>query len=154
VTFAFFTDFNLTGNLVDSQVRMSVLGASSLSSPLYGCPTYINGSCSGGSHVEFPVQLRTAQNTNFVPRMSNGAELQVILPIVNAPFRLFYAYNPLRLYETIPQQLAVPNSEFAGFFPNSAAGRYSYAQAIQYYGADYILREPRKTLRLSVSTTF
>ncbi len=154
VTFAFFTDFNLTGNLVDSQVRMSVLGAASLSSPLYGCPTYINGACSGGKQVQFPVQLMTAPHTNFVPRMSNGAELQVILPIVNAPFRLFYAYNPLRLYETIPQQLAVSNSEFAGFFPNSAAGRYSYAQAIQYYGADYILREPRKTLRLSVSTTF
>ena len=32
-----------------------------------------------------------------MPRMSNGAELQVILPIVNAPFRIFYAYNSLRL---------------------------------------------------------
>jgi outer membrane protein insertion porin family len=39
-------------------------------------------------------------------------------------------------------------------FPNTAAGRYTYAEALQLYGADYILREPRKTLRLSVSTTF
>jgi len=27
-------------------------------------------------------------------------------------------------------------------------------QALQLYGADYILREPRKTFRLTVSTTF
>jgi len=31
--------------------------------------------------------------------MSTGAELSVLMPVINAPFRLFYAYNPLRLYE-------------------------------------------------------
>ena len=56
---------------------------------------------SAGRRCRFsPLQLTTVPHTNFVPRMSNGAELQVILPIVNAPFRLYYAYNPLRLYET------------------------------------------------------
>ncbi len=154
VTFAFFTDFNMTFDTRPSQLEQSVLGASTISSPLYGCPIFTNGACSGGKQVSFPRQLNTAPGTNFVPRMSNGAELQVILPIVNAPFRLFYAYNPLRMYETLPQQLAVSPSEFASFFPNSGAGRYTYAQALQLYGADYILREPRKTLRLSVSTTF
>ena len=154
VTLALFTDFNITMNLVPSQLQQSVLGASTLSSPLYGCPQYINGACSGGKQITFPTRLSTAPGTNFVPRMSNGVELQVILPIVNAPFRLFYAYNPLRLYETLPQQLATDSATFAGFFPNSGAGRYTYAQALQFYGADYILREPRKTLRLSVSTTF
>ena len=154
VTFAFFTDFNMTFNLLDSQLRESVLGASTLSSPLYGCPTFVNGACSGGKQITFPQQLSTAPGTNLVPRMSNGAELQVILPIVNAPFRLFYAYNPLRMYETLPQKLATDSATFASFFPNTGAGRYTYAQAIQLYGADYILREPRKTVRLSVSTTF
>ena len=154
VTFAFFTDFNLTFNALSSQLRESVLGASSLSSPLYGCPVYTNGACSGGKQITFPQELSTAPGTNLVPRMSNGAELQVILPIVNAPFRLFYAYNPLRLYETLPQKLATDSQTFAGFFPNTGAGRYTYAQALQFYGADYILREPRKTVRLSVSTTF
>ncbi len=160
VTFAFFTDFNLTFDALPSQLRQSVLGASTISSPLYGCPVFVNGACSGGKQLTFPEQLNTAPGTNLVPRMSNGAELQVVLPIVNAPFRLFYAYNPLRLYETIPQQLAIPvtgpagTATFQSLFPNSAAGRYSYAQALQVYGADYILREPRKTVRLSVSTTF
>ncbi|MEK6396748.1 MAG: outer membrane protein assembly factor BamA [Terriglobus sp.] len=154
VTFAFFTDFNLTFNALPSQLQQSVLGASTLSSPLYGCTNFVNGACTGGKQISFPTRLSTAPGTNFVPRMSNGVEFQVVLPIVNAPFRLFYAYNPLRLYETLPQKLAVDSATFQGMFPNTAAGRYTYAEALQLYGADYILREPRKTLRLSVSTTF
>ena len=39
-------------------------------------------------------------------------------------------------------------------FPNSDAGRFSYQQALQLYGPSYQLREPRKTFRLTVSTTF
>ena len=79
---------------------------------------------------------------------------------MNAPFRLYYAYNPLRLYKDLPQQLAVPLTaspgqlKFQDLFPNSGAGQYTYQQALQLYGADYILREPRKTFRLTVSTTF
>ncbi len=161
VTFAFFTDFGLTFDTQPGQLKQSPSGLSVINSPLYGCPTFINGACFGGSQVVFPANLQTVPGTNLVPRMSNGAELQVILPIVNAPFRIFYAYNSLRLWEDVPQALAVPNTCsatvttcFQNFFPNSGAGRYSYAQAVQFYGADYTLREPRKTLRLTVSTTF
>jgi outer membrane protein insertion porin family len=39
-------------------------------------------------------------------------------------------------------------------FPTGGAGDYSYQQAIQGYGARYVFREPRKTFRLTVSTTF
>jgi outer membrane protein insertion porin family len=154
VTFAFFTDFGMVFNSQPSQLRQSVLGQSAINAPLYGCPVFSNGACSGGQQVSFPLILRTVPGTNFVPRMSNGAELQVILPIVNAPFRLYYAYNPLRLYRDLPQELAVSPAEFKSFFPNDGAGQYSYQQAVQFYGADYILREPRKTFRLTVSTTF
>ena len=154
VTFAFFTDFGLTFNTQPAQLRQSELGLSSINSPLYGCPQVVNGACTGGQNVSFPLYLQTVPYTNWVPRMSNGAELQVILPIVNAPFRLYYAYNPLRLYRDLPQELAVSPTEFRSFFPNSGAGLYSYQQALQFYGADYQLREPRKTFRLTVSTTF
>jgi outer membrane protein insertion porin family len=157
VTFAFFTDFGMVFNSQPSQLRQSVLGQSAINAPLYGCPTFTNGACSGGSQVSFPLILKTVPGTNFVPRMSNGAELQVILPIVNAPFRIFYAYNPLRLYKTLPQELAVDDKTFRSFFPSDGpkgAGDTSYQQALQFYGADYILREPRKTFRLTVSTTF
>lgn len=154
VTFAFFTDFGLTGDLQKNQLRESAAGQSLVTSPSYGCPTFVNGACFGGQAVNFPFQLKTVPGTNFVPRMTNGAELQVILPIVNAPFRIYYGYNPLRLYKDLPQQLAVPDSTFRSFFPNSGAGQYSYQQALQFYGANYTLREPRKTFRLTVSTTF
>ena len=165
VTFAFFTDFNVTGDIRASQLRESVLGRDQITAGLYGCPVFTNGSCSGGTPISFPANLlTTAHGTNLVPRMSNGAELQVVLPIVNAPFRIFYAYNPLRLYESLPQKLAVPNTcdkvanpkcvQFSDLFPTSTAGQFSYGLAQQLYGANYILREPRKTFRLSVSTTF
>jgi outer membrane protein insertion porin family len=73
---------------------------------------------------------------------------------VNAPFRIFYAYNPLRLYKDLPQKLAVDPATFRSFFPDSGAGQFTYQEALQLYGADYVLREPRKTFRLTVSTTF
>ena len=43
---------------------------------------------------------------------------------------------------------------FKNFFPNTEAGDFSFQQALQFYGADYILREPRKTFRITVSTSF
>jgi outer membrane protein insertion porin family len=156
LSFNFFTDFGLTGDLQKAQLLQSAAGTSVLASPLYGCPTFVNGACYGGQSVAALAarQLNTVPGTNFVPRMSSGAEFQVILPIVNAPFRLYYAYNPLRLYKTLPQQLAVDDATFRTMFPNTGAGQYSYAQALQLYGPSYYLREPRKTLRLTVSTTF
>ena len=161
VTFAFFTDFGLTFNAQAGQLRQNASGQSLITSPLYGCATVVNGACNGGQQVNFPFFLKTVSNTNIVPRMSNGAELQVILPIVNAPFRIFYAYNPLRLFQSLPPSLGTPvgcttaaATCFRQFFPNTSAGDFSYAQALQFYNADYTLREPRKTFRLSVSTTF
>jgi outer membrane protein insertion porin family len=162
VTFAFFTDFGLTMNAEPKQLRQSVAGVSTINSPLYGCPKIIDGDCVGGTQLPpFSIYLKDVPHTNFVPRMSSGAYLQVVLPIVNAPFVIYYAYNPLRLYRDLPQKLAVPEycSEtvttcFRNFFPDTEAGLYSFQQAIQFYGADYILREPRKTFRLTVSTSF
>ena len=168
VTFAFFTDFGLTFNAQPSQLMQSVAGLSTVNSPSYGCPQVINGACFGGISLDgkngdplpFTRNLNTVSGTNFVPRMSNGAELQVILPVVNAPFRIFYAYNPLRLYKDLPSNLPVPlvtapgTPNFRSLFPSTPAGDFTYAQAVQYYGADYVLREPRKTFRFTVSTTF
>jgi outer membrane protein insertion porin family len=160
VTFALFTDFGLTFDAQPGQLRESAAGNALISGASYGCPTLVNGACFGGQSVAFPLLLKTVPGTNLVPRMSSGAEIQVVLPIINAPFRIYYAYNPLRLFKDIPQQLAVPNSgpdnvnTFKSYFPTSGAGQFSYQQALQFYGADYVLREPRKTFRLTVSTTF
>jgi outer membrane protein insertion porin family len=164
VTFAFFTDFGLTVNTEKGQLRQSELGLSQIKAPLYGCPAVVNGDCEGGVHVPFDIYLHGVHGTNIVPRMSTGAYLQVFLPIINAPFVLYYAYNPLRLFKDLPQQLALPTNCpanytpqqcFSTYFPtNTQAGEYSAAQAFQFYGSDYVLREPRKTFRLTVSTSF
>ena len=34
-------------------------------------------------------------------RTSTGVELQVMMPVVNAPFRLYWAYNP-QIVQTVP----------------------------------------------------
>jgi outer membrane protein insertion porin family len=163
VSFNLFTDFGMTFNSQPGQLRQSVLGISALNAPLYGCPNLINGNCVGGTQVNYPLFLKTVPGTNFVPRMSNGAEISFVLPIVNAPFRIFYAYNPLRLYKELPQaSVLCPGNPsdcaaFKNLFPfGSAPGAaaFSYQEAVQLYGANYVLREPRKTFRFTVATTF
>lgn len=175
VTFALFTDFGMNFDLQPNQLRQSVEGQAQVNAPLYGCPALVNGTCFGGKQLNFPLALQVLHGTNFVPRMSNGAEIQVILPIVNAPFRIFYAYNPLRLYEDVPQQLTTDPYTFNDLFPKvdagcnshaatatssavlctlTGAGAFTKAQALQLYGANYQLREPRKTFRFTVATTF
>jgi outer membrane protein insertion porin family len=150
VTFALFDDFGIDTSVNKDQLKESPEGAASLNAPLYGCPVYNNGTCEGGVQIHFNDLIRPLSGTNFVPRMSAGAEIQVVLPIVNAPFRIFYAFNPLRLEEQAPGENLITRE----MFPPGGAGDYSYAQAIQLYGSRYQLREPRKTFRLTVSTTF
>ncbi len=160
VTFAFFSDFGMAFDALRGQLRQSTAGQSLITGAQYGCPQVINGACFGGKSVSFPNLLQIVPGTNYVPRLSTGASLQVVLPIVNAPFQIYYAYNPLRLDKSVPQELAVPNSgpdnvnTFKSYFPTNGAGQFSYQQALQFYGSDYILREPRKTFRFTVATSF
>ena len=164
--FSIFDDFGIDVATNHGQLKQSPEGFASLTAPLYGCPVYNSGSCQGGipgSKVGFQQNIRPISGTNFVPRMSLGGELSIIMPIVNAPFRIYYAYNPLRLYET-PYCNDVLHGGKQGscsaelitraMFPPGGAGDYTYNEAIQAYGARYLFREPRKTFRLTVSTTF
>jgi outer membrane protein insertion porin family len=167
VTFAFFSDFGLTMNTEASQLRQSPEGLSTLNAPLYGCPQVINGNCVGGYQLPpFSEFLKDVPHTNLVPRMSDGASLTVIMPIINAPFMIYYAYNPLRLFRDLPQNLVAPSGAactgtaqncFKDFFPfatSPEAAAFTYQQALQLYGADYLLREPRKTFRFTIATSF
>ncbi|MGA3335519.1 MAG: outer membrane protein assembly factor BamA [Terracidiphilus sp.] len=165
-TFAFFDDFGIDPAVNHGQLMQSPEGFASLTAPLYGCPVYNNGSCQGGipgSEVGFRRNIRPVAGTNFVPRMSLGTELSVFMPIINAPFRLYYAYNPLRLYETpycndvvLGEKQRSCSAELItrAMFPAGGAGDYTYQEAIEAYGAQYIFHEPRKTFRLTISTTF
>ena len=150
VDFHIFNDFGINFAARKSQLRESPEGADSLNSPLYGCPDYVNGACIGGTQVQFDTRIRPIYGTNLVPRDSIGAEIGGMLPIIHAPVRLYYAYNPLKLATTFQGENLITR----GMFPAGGAGDYSYAQAEQLYGSSYQLREPTKTFRLSVSTTF
>jgi outer membrane protein insertion porin family len=166
VTFNFFDDFGITTALNRGQLKQSPEGFASLLAPLYGCPVYNNGACQGGipgAQVGFQRDIRPIAGTNFVPRMSLGGEISVIMPVINAPFRLYYAYNPLRLYERpyCNENLNGSRNQSCSaqlitrdLFPPGGAGDFTYQQAIQGYGAQNLFREPRKTFRLTVSTTF
>lgn len=150
VAFKLFNDFGLDMALSQEQLKQSPEGIAALDSPLYGCPNYVNGSCQGGFPIKFSKTINIISGTNYVPRDSVGAALDVMVPIINAPFTLYYAYNPLRL-ET---QFNRPNLITRSMFPSGGAGDYTYALAEQLYNGLYQLREPKKTFRLTVGTTF
>ena len=164
--FSLFDDFGLDMVTNRGQLKQSPEGFASITAPLYGCPVYNNGSCQGGipgSQVGFQRNIRPILGTNVVPRMSVGGEISVIMPVINAPFRLYYAYNPLRLYERpycndviLGAKVQSCSTELItrDLFPPGGAGDYTWQQAIQAFGAQNLFREPRKTFRLSVSTTF
>ncbi|HWE87750.1 MAG TPA: outer membrane protein assembly factor BamA [Terracidiphilus sp.] len=166
VTFSLFDDFGLDMALNKGQLEQSPEGFATLTAPLYGCPVYNNGACQGGipgSLVGFQKNIRPVAGTNVVPRMSLGGELSVIMPVINAPFRLYYAWNPLRLYETpycnesksgSRNQSCSAQLITRDLFPPGGAGDYTYQESLQGYGALNLFREPRKTFRLTVSTTF
>jgi outer membrane protein insertion porin family len=145
-----FNDFGIDFAARKSQLRESPEGSAQLNAPLYGCPNYVNGACEGGVPVVFNQYLRPIYGTNFVPRDSAGLQISVMMPIINAPFRVYYAINPARLDRDIPGENLITRS----MFPSGGAGDYSYAQATRLYGSLYQLREPSKTFRLTVSTTF
>jgi outer membrane protein insertion porin family len=150
VDFAIFDDFDITAVIRQSQLRQSVEGADQLNSPLYGCTSYFNGSCQGGQQIQFINLIRPIDGTNLVPRMSLGGQISAMLPIVNAPFRIYYAYNVLRLFENRQGESLITRS----MFPAGGAGDYTYAESESAYNSLLHFREPKKTFRLSVSTTF
>jgi len=94
--------------------------------------------------------LQVLGTTNWRPRIDTGLELQMFLPVVNAPFRIYWAYNALRLDNNASPPIPVTRA----MFPVGAAGDYTYHLALNTYSPSFLLREPRKTFRFTVATTF
>jgi outer membrane protein insertion porin family len=158
VTLAIFTDTGMDMAVRQSQLRLSDQQVSALDNQPFGCPTEVltNGNdgpqatCTGTQFLKFGRNLIPVPHTNYQVRMSTGAELQVILPVVNAPFRLYYAFNPLRLDTTAAPNVRITRS----MFPAGGAGDYTYLNSIATYTPNYKVLEPRKTFRFTVATTF
>jgi outer membrane protein insertion porin family len=111
-------------------------------------------------------QLQIAPGTNFHVRDSVGIEFNINIPIVQAPFRIYWAYNPLRYHGTIvaPYDKINLNSltqtcQTLGLLnplhPNQCdpSVLYQIQPVLQNPGRlDYF--EPRSTFRFTVSRTF
>ena len=107
--------------------------------------------------------LPIAPGTNFRLRGSTGIEFVVRLPIVQAPFRIYYAYNVHRLHqEIVAQQPFIEPNEIAGIksaldpidpniFKFQIAPQINLIQnnpgRLNYF-------EPKTTFRFTVSRTF
>ncbi len=79
-------------------------------------------------------------------RTSTGLELQIMMPVVNAPFRLYWAYNPTVVQNWFVPPVAADPSMFA----NSATYRnaaYTFARPSPYW-------ERRTMFRFTISRTF
>jgi outer membrane protein insertion porin family len=110
---------------------------------------------------EFPVlpigsQLQLAPRSNFRPRSSAGLELVVQLPIVQAPFRLYWAYNFLRYNQFI---VAPPNGfyisdELKNSLPPGVLEDQILPQMNKLVPSQFTYIDPLKTLRFTVSRTF
>jgi outer membrane protein insertion porin family len=157
VAIAPFVDFGFDPVVRGSQLRINSGQLASLNQLPFGCPSVnpVSGQCLGAQNFKFSQELTVVGSTNWQPRASTGLELQVFLPIVNAPFRIYYAYNPLRLDQITQAPIPITRSMFPGCpGPNCAAGDYTYQLTKNTFSPQYLLREPRKTFRFTVGTTF
>lgn len=132
VTVAYFVDSGLNMALWPNQLKLTTNALSSIASQF--------------PYFPIPSELKPIGVTNFHPRSSTGLDLQVILPIVNAPIHIFYGYNWLRLNSVItPPQNLPPES----LFPNPA----TYLDALQNF-IPFRLRERKGRVGFTVERTF
>lgn len=102
-------------------------------------------------NAQFPSADFSARNVPIAPgtqkmRISTGLELDVVLPVVNAPFRVYYAYNPSVVREFLQPPIVFDPSAF----PNAA----TLQNAVASYGTGFPLFEPHGTFRFTIGRTF
>jgi outer membrane protein insertion porin family len=108
-------------------------------------PTRVNELNAAFPQAGFSAQARIAPGTQSI-RASTGLELQVMMPVVNAPFRLYYAYNPLRVQQFLQPPIVADRSQF----PNQATFLNSVAQ----FGTPSPFVEKTTLFRFSIGRTF
>jgi outer membrane protein insertion porin family len=131
VTLAPFFDAGMNKILYPSQLRVNQGQIDSLNSAY--------------PQAGFSNQVKIAPGTQAV-RMSTGIELQVILPIVQAPFRIYWAYNPVVLQQYLQPPIVLDRS----MFPNQT----TFVNAVNTYSPPYPYYEKRSTFRFTIGRTF
>jgi outer membrane protein insertion porin family len=105
-------------------------------------------------------QLQIARGTSFRPRASTGIEFVVQLPIVQAPFRLYYAYNVNRLHEQVVSPPPEFNQDLINLYRNTLPAdvfNFQVVPALNNLKANpgrLNFFEPKTKLGFTVSRTF
>jgi outer membrane protein insertion porin family len=165
VALAPFVDVGVDPIIRTSQLQIAQAQFNDLRNTQFGCPIlpppFTN--CQGTTSLKFSQFLSAVPGTNWVPRMSTGLELQMMLPVINAPFRIYWAYNAMRLNSNTAPPVPISLSMFTQCDPNHpdpvkcqnfGAAKFTFQNTQDTLGLNYTLREPRKTFRFSVATTF
>lgn len=153
VTMSFFNDLGFNGTVRNVQIDPSAIA---LLQEQYPNADFMN------THVG--TNLPVANGTNFKPHTSAGIEFEFQIPVIQAPFRIYYAYNYLRLTNTIVppegafyvppaerqalEQLGVYDTQIVPALQNFLLQTRS-SQTVPPG-----LLEPRTSLRFAVSRTF
>jgi outer membrane protein insertion porin family len=131
VTMAPFMDMGLDKITLTNQLRVD--------------PTRIEALNALFPQADFTDKVLLAPGTQAL-RMSTGLEIQVLLPVVNAPFRIYYAFNPLNVREYLQPPIVGDRS----FFPNET----TYQSYIASYGQAYPFFERNGTFKFTIGRTF
>ncbi|MDD5541676.1 MAG: outer membrane protein assembly factor BamA [Acidobacteriia bacterium] len=141
--------------------------------PLFGPVTLAGFIDAGSSFIMKKSQLTLATpdvfgdtrvpllpGTNFKLRTSVGLELQVVLPVVNAPFRLYYAINPTRLSTVFTPPPFIPADPFTRSHVKDISALFNdpafFSQNVltSPFLTPIQIREPNHTFRFSIGRTF
>jgi len=163
VGLTFFNDFGVDGILRKSQLALNPSAVASFQQE-YPNPDF--------PALKIADTLPLISGTNFAPHASGGVELVVQLPIIQAPFRFYYAYNYARITETIegPSVTDAYGNVLPGGFYVDPLER-AYLQKLGVYTTVVVpeletflrsqterlpagLIEPKSTFRFTVSRTF
>ena len=94
----------------------------------------------------FEDRLEPVASTSGKMRLSTGVEFQILMPVMNVPFRIFWARNVLRQNTIVTTPQRFPAREL---FPNDI----TFAQAIPFFSG-FRLRERKSRFGFTVSRTF
>jgi outer membrane protein insertion porin family len=131
VTLAYFLDAGIDKLSLPSQLKLN--------------PSRITQLNQEFPQADFTGQAVIAPGTQK-PRASTGLELQVLMPVVNAPFRLYWAYNPLLFRGELQPPIVADRS----YFPNLA----TFNNALASFGQPIPFLEKHDMFRFSVGRTF
>jgi len=93
----------------------------------------------------FGDRVPIASGTQVI-RMSTGLELQVVLPIVQAPFRIYYAYNPIVVRQFLQPPVVMDRS----MFPNQT----TFINTVNTYSPAFPYFEKHGVFRFTIGRTF